>query len=72
MHMVTSQILKSMNFTKTEKSRYLENETLFFLPIKNQQLHIMGYFIAKNSFVTEVTICTVGPMVFLRQNIGYT
>ena len=31
--MMTSQILKSPDFTKTQKSRYLENET-FFLQIK--------------------------------------
>ena len=28
--MMTSQILKSASFTKTQKSQYLENETLFF------------------------------------------
>ena len=33
MLMMTSQILKSAGFTKTQKSRYLENET-FFLQIK--------------------------------------
>ena len=32
--MMTSQILKSADFTKTQKSRYLENETLFFLQIE--------------------------------------
>ena len=32
--MMTSRILKSLDFTKTQKSRYLENETLFFLQIK--------------------------------------
>ena len=31
---MTSQILKSAGFTKTQKSRYLENETLFFLKTK--------------------------------------
>ena len=31
--MMTSQILKSACFTKTKKSRYLQNET-FFLQIK--------------------------------------
>ena len=30
-----SQILKSVDFTKTQKYRYLKNETLFFLQIKN-------------------------------------
>ena len=34
MLMMTSQILKSAGFTKTQKSQYLENETLFFLQIK--------------------------------------
>ena len=32
--MMTSQILKSAGFTKTQKSWYLKNETLFFLQIK--------------------------------------
>ena len=32
--MMTSQNLKSVGFTKTQKSRYLENETLFLLQIK--------------------------------------
>ena len=34
MLMLTSHILKSGDFTKTQKSRYLENETLFFFQIK--------------------------------------
>ena len=34
MPMMASQILKSEDFTKTQKSRYFENETLFFLQIK--------------------------------------
>ena len=34
MPMIMSQILKSMDFIKTQKCRYLENETLFFLKIK--------------------------------------
>ena len=41
-------------FYKTEKSRYLENETFFQIK-KNHLLHVKGYFIAKNSFVTEET-----------------
>ena len=32
--MMTSHILKSVDFTKTQESRYLQNETLFFLQIK--------------------------------------
>ena len=34
MLMMTSQILKSIDFAKTQKSRYLENKILFFLQIK--------------------------------------
>ena len=37
--MMTSQILKSAGFAKTQKSRYLENETLFFLRIKKLITH---------------------------------
>ena len=37
--MMMSQILKSMDFTKTQKSRYLGNKTLFFL----QQKEIINY-----------------------------
>ena len=32
--MMTSQILKFVDLTKTGKSRYIENKTLFFLQIK--------------------------------------
>ena len=34
MPMMTSQILKSVDFTKTQKSRYPENKTLFFLQLR--------------------------------------
>ena len=54
MLMMTSQILRSVHFTKTQKSRYLENETLFFFKYKNP-FQSKGYFTAKNNFVTEVT-----------------
>ena len=32
--MMTSQILKFVDFTKTQKSKHLENKALFFLQIK--------------------------------------
>ena len=32
--MMTSQILQFVDFTKTQKSKYLENKTLFFFQIK--------------------------------------
>ena len=34
MSKVMSQILKSVDFAKTQKSRYLENETILFCRIK--------------------------------------
>ena len=53
--MMTSQILKFEDSSKTRKSRWLENETLFFLQIKkNHYIHINGDM-AKNSFLVEVT-----------------
>ena len=33
--MMTSQILKFMDSPKTKKSKYLEEETSFFLEVKN-------------------------------------
>ena len=52
---MTLQILKSVDLKKNKQgSRYLENET-FFLQKKKK---IKGYFIAKNSFVEEVTFKT--------------
>ena len=54
--MMTSQILKFVDFTKTQKSRYLENETLFFLQIKkfiNYTLRATLW--VKNTYVAEVT-----------------
>ena len=53
MTMMTSQILKSVDFTKTQKSRYFENET-FFLQIKILITH-QRLLHGKNSFVAEVT-----------------
>ena len=50
--MMTSQVLRSVDFTKSQKPRYLENET-FSLQIKKKI--IKGYFMAKNCFVAEVT-----------------
>ena len=52
--MVTSQILKSMDFTKAQKSRFLEKET-FFLQIKrfiNYSSRVTLW--QKKNFVAEV------------------
>ena len=51
---MTSQILKSASYTKTQKSQYLQNET-FFLQKNKKKLHIKCCFMTKNSFVAEVT-----------------
>ena len=52
---MTSQIFTSVNFTKTQKSRYLENETLFFLLIERSINLTLRATFAKNSFVVEIT-----------------
>ena len=55
MPMMTSQILRSVDFTKTQKSRYLEKQALFFLQIKKLvNYKSRGIFIAKNKFVASV------------------
>ena len=54
--MMTSLILKSADFTETQKSRYLENETFFLQKKKIHLLQIKGYFMTKNSFIVEVTL----------------
>ena len=54
MSIMTSQILKFVDFTKTQKSIYLE--TFFFLQIKKFiNLRIKGYIMARNSFAAGVT-----------------
>ena len=60
MPMMTSQILKSVNFTKTQKSRYLENETLLFLKIKKFiNCTSWATLWQRNSFVVEVTFKSI-------------
>ena len=54
--MIASQILKSVDFTKKQKSRDLENETLFFLQIKRfMNNRSRATLSQKKSFVAEVT-----------------
>ena len=55
MLMMMSQILKSVDFTKTQKSRYLEKETLFSFQIKKSINCASIAIMPKNSFVAEVT-----------------
>ena len=65
MSMITSQILKFVDFTKIQKSRYLENETLFFLGKKKKKKKKFINYTSratlwqKNTFVTEVTLISM-------------
>ena len=63
MPVMTSQILESAGLTKTQKSRYLENETLFFLHMKKFINYTFCYFMTKNRFVAEVTFKIKGNKV---------
>ena len=53
--MMTSQILKSADFIKTQKSLYLENETLFFLQLKKFINYTSRATLRQKNFVAEVT-----------------
>ena len=53
--MVTSHILKFVGFTKTQKSRYLENIKLFFLRVKKSLITHQGLLYGKHSLVAEET-----------------
>ena len=53
--MMTSQILNSAGFTKTQKPRYLENETVFFLQIKKLINSTSSATLWQSSFVVKVT-----------------
>ena len=48
--MMTSQILKFVDFPKTQKSRNLENKTLLFLQIKNLLITHQGLLYGKKLF----------------------
>ena len=54
MLMVTSQILKSVGFTKTKIS-ISQERNIFSSNQKIHLLHMKCYFMTKNSFVAEVT-----------------
>ena len=54
--MVTLQILKFVDFTKTEKSRYLKNETFFLQMKRFINYKSRATLWQKNTFVGEVTL----------------
>ena len=66
MSMMTSQILKSVDFIK-KKSRYLENKRVFLQIKKIHSLHIKSHFFAKTSSVAEVTF-KLEVNIFLGNN----
>ena len=49
--MMTSQILKLVDFTKMQKPRYLENETLFLLKIKSSLIIHQGVLYGKKIYI---------------------
>ena len=56
MTVMTSEILESVDFTKTQKFRYRENKTLFFLQIKKFIKYTSRATLwQKNSSVAEVS-----------------
>ena len=52
--MTMSQVLKFADLPKTQKPKYLENETIPILEMK-KFVTPQGYNMAKNSFLSEVT-----------------
>ena len=55
---MTSNILKSLDFTKTQKSRYLESETFFLQTKKIANYTSRATLMEKIVFVAEVTFNT--------------
>ena len=54
--MMTSQISTCVEFTKTQKCRYLKKEKIFFLPTKKFINYISRATLwQKNTFVSEIT-----------------
>ena len=59
MSMVTSQILKFVNFSETKKSRYLENETLIIFSSK-ERIFIINY----------ISRATLWQKIFLQRRLS--
>ena len=51
---MASQILKFLDSSKIQKSKYRENKKLFFLQ-KKKLLYVKSHSMVKNSFLAEVT-----------------
>ena len=69
--MMTSQILKSVDFPKTQNSKYLKNET-FFLQIKIL-LYCKKYFCSGGKgykiFNQKITVFTYHPHKMFEENV---
>ena len=65
--MVPSQILQSVDFTETKKSRYLENETFFFLQMKKFINHTSRATLWQKTFVAEVTFKSLLSLDLLQE-----
>ena len=57
--MMTSQSLKFVDSSKTQKHKYLDNGTLLFSSNKKKFMNYLLYSLVKNSFLSEspVTFC---------------
>lgn len=55
MSMMTLQKSKMKCASETQKSNYLENETIFFVQVKNTLIIHYGLYHGKNSFPEDVT-----------------
>ena len=67
--MVTSQILKSVGLTKTQKSWLFREQNISFSSNKKiHQLHIKPYFMTKNSFVEERTLNIASDIKYILTN----
>ena len=62
--MMTSKILKLVDFTKTQKSRYLESKALFFLRIKKSLIAHQGLLYGKKYFCRTAMNAKVSMFVF--------
>ena len=58
--MMMPQIIKFVNFTKTQKSRYLENETLFFQIKYNKNI----IFLSIKKFIDHTSRATLWQKSF--------
>ena len=69
--MMTSQVLRSVDFIKSQKRRYLENGTSFLLQIKKLIIH-QRLLYGKKQFRSGVTFEFLGVLLNWKEHIKYT